>query len=138
MVSQMRYGPSADAPTHLGSNQLGLPPEWLGDEGDGEIVTSAVRGGRGHAQPAAAAAPPSYSSRAASGSIYPRPAEPVEPAYRRVPTERSAGAAFPPEEAPYRRVKTEPGELPAELPSAPPVKKRESRREKTRDGKREP
>jgi hypothetical protein len=133
----MRYGPSADAPTHLGSNQLGLPPDWL-EEGDGELVTSAVRGGRNQG------APLSYSQKAASGSIYPREE------HRRESTERSAGAMFPPEEAPYRRVHTErsvsdepahrriPTERsyapPAELPSAPV--RRSSRDEKRRDEKR--
>jgi multidrug resistance efflux pump len=39
----MRYGSSADAPTHLGSKDLGLPPEWLPEDGTPEIVTSAKR-----------------------------------------------------------------------------------------------
>lgn len=134
----MRYGPSADAPTHLGSHQLGLPPEWLPDEqisDHAEIVTSAVRGGR--AVPQASM----YPSRSASVSALPLP----EPQYRRVPTERSAGAAFPPEEAPYRRIPTERSASPVEVPSPralPPKKKsrdkdRDRKREEKRDDKRE-
>ena len=59
----MRPGSHLEAPTHLGSKDLGLPPEWLADVADdgssgNEIVTSAVRGGRA----VKAAAATSYAS----------------------------------------------------------------------------
>lgn len=88
----MRPGSHLEAPTHLGSKDLGLPPEWLADEelGGNEIVTSAVRGGRA----VKAAAPTSYSHHSFSQqplSAYPPP---------KVVTERSV--------APLPRVEREP------------------------------
>ncbi len=83
----MRPGSHLEAPTHLGSKDLGLPPEWLADvdeerSGGNEIVTSAVRGGRA----VKAAAPTSYSHHSFSHkplSAYPAP---------KVISERSAAA----------------------------------------------
>jgi membrane fusion protein (multidrug efflux system) len=69
----MRYGPAADAPTHLGSDQLRLPPEWLSD--DGEIVTSAPR---------SVQSPPTHLSFAHRAAPQRNAALPV-----RQPTERS-------------------------------------------------
>ncbi len=40
----MRYGPATDAPTHLGSNALALPPEWLVSECDEGEPATAARG----------------------------------------------------------------------------------------------
>jgi multidrug resistance efflux pump len=70
----MRPGSHLEAPTHLGSKDLGLPPEWLVDEelSGNEVVTSAVRGGRA----VKAAAPTSYSHHSFSQqplSAYPAP-----------------------------------------------------------------
>ncbi len=74
----MRPGSNVEAPTHLtGRSNLGLPPEWLNDDeqlsAGNEIVTSAVRGGRGGA---VVAAPASYSHHSFSAkplSAYPAP-----------------------------------------------------------------
>lgn len=81
----MRYGSSADAPTHLSHHQL--PPEWLDTDDDlNEVITSAVRGGR------------NIATRASSASLFPRPPRPpTEPAS--VP---SPFSDFGEEEAPYR------------------------------------
>lgn len=72
----MRPGSEIEAPTHLGSKDLGLPPEWLNDDvsvsAGNEIVTSAVRGGRA----VKAAAPTSYSHHSFSQkplSAFPAP-----------------------------------------------------------------
>jgi multidrug resistance efflux pump len=80
----MRPGPSVEAPTHLGSHQLKLPPEWLTDEdaSNHEVITSAVRGGRA----VQVAAPTSYSHHSFADkplAAYPPP---------RVVTERSDSA----------------------------------------------
>ncbi len=80
----MPPGSHVEAPTHLGSKQLGLPPEWLDEEvsSGNEIVTSAVRGGRA----VGAASPTSYSHHSFSKqplSAYPPP---------RVVTERGDSA----------------------------------------------
>ena len=79
----MRPGSHLEAPTHLGSKDLGLPPEWLADEelSGHEIVTSAVRGGRA----VKAAAPTSYSHSHHSFSQKPLSAYPAP----KVITERS-------------------------------------------------
>lgn len=92
----MRPGSHLEAPTHLGSKDLGLPPEWLNDEelSGNEIVTSAVRGGRA----VQAAAPTSYSHHSFSAkplSAYPPPRivqEAGAPVAPRVLTERSDSA----------------------------------------------
>lgn len=89
----MRPGSHLEAPTHLGSKDLGLPPEWLADEelSGNEIVTSAVRGGR--AVVTSMPAPTSYSHHSFSQqplSAYPAP---------KVVTERSNAA---PVEVPSR------------------------------------
>jgi len=104
----MRPGSNVEAPTHLGSNQLGLPPEWLNDEelsSGNEIVTSAVRGGRA----VQAAAPASYSHHSFSAkplSAYPAP---------RVVSLGDAKQVS--------RIRTESSsdQLPAEVPAALPV-----------------
>jgi len=70
----MRPGTHVEAPTHLGSSQLGLPPEWLADEAasGNEIVTSAVRGGRAVQAAVQAAAHHSFSQQPMAAYPVPR------------------------------------------------------------------
>lgn len=42
----MRHGPALEAPTHLGSHQLPLPPEWASDDDDAELPTGRIPGRR--------------------------------------------------------------------------------------------
>ncbi|HEU0037172.1 MAG TPA: HlyD family efflux transporter periplasmic adaptor subunit [Kofleriaceae bacterium] len=110
----MRYPPSADAPTHLGSHQLGLPPEWLpGDVDEIDPPTSDAR-------PRSAAAPsrllqpatPPKQRTATKHPAYHSTVEPVAPPPR-VVTEHSG--VYP---AVAPRVPTERGSRPSQSASS--------------------
>src|SRR5215213_3880758 len=98
----MRPNEPPEAPTHLGSHQLPLPPEWLSDvDDDLEPPTRAARGSQPRQMTerrSAAALPPppdgppprrpaatprdgrrSVAQREASGSISAKPAAPPQP-----------------------------------------------------------
>lgn len=111
----MRYGSAADAPTHLGSKDLGLPPEWLPEEA-GEIVTSAKRE---LAARALLQAPPTHLSFAHREAQRVRQPAPVA---ARPPTERSHPVS--------PRVSTERSEAPDEVPSVHVSREDRSRMEK--------
>jgi len=129
----MRPGSHVEAPTHLGSNQLGLPPEWLGDDDAAEIVTSAVRGGRGvpssksYASGLRGEHAPSYHSFSAPPlAAYPAP---------RVHTERSDSAK---QLAPAPRVRTESSSdaLPAAPAPVAPAPRKSRKSSEARDAAR--